>query len=78
VRRESLQDPGQFIIAEPNKIPHNPNRWMYTSVTRASQHIIILTTQTEHQWWQNTLNNPPINTGTLQHRIKKLREQNNP
>jgi exodeoxyribonuclease V alpha subunit len=66
------------IIAEPNKIPHNPNRWMYTSVTRAAQHIIILTTQTEHQWWQNTLNNPPIETGTLQHRIKKLKEPTNP
>lgn len=61
-------------VAEPGRVTLHPNRWTYTSVTRASDQLYIISTLPEGMWWSMAFREPPARPSSLEQRVLSLRE----
>lgn len=62
-------------VAEPGVVTLHPNRWTYTSITRASQQLYIISALNEGSWWSMALREPPPQPSSLEKRAQFLRLQ---
>ena len=46
------------VVAEPGNVTLHPHRWTYTSVTRASNQLYIVSQLNEAAWWSIALASP--------------------
>lgn len=61
------------VVVEPQWHRLTPNRWAYTSITRAAQRLVLITELQERDWWRMVMNDPPIDSGVLHERVQELR-----
>jgi len=61
------------VVAEPGAVTLHPNRWTYTSVTRASHHLYLVSELTEAAWWAMAFREPPPAPTSLERRIVAAR-----
>lgn len=61
------------VVAEPGVVTLHPNRWTYTSVTRASNQLYIVSQLNEGAWWSMAFREPPPRPSSLEQRVRLLR-----
>src|SRR5690606_28167559 len=61
------------VVAEPSAVNLHPNRWTYTSVTRASHHLYVISELSEASWWSMAFREPPLRPSSLEERVRALR-----
>jgi exodeoxyribonuclease V alpha subunit len=61
------------IVAEPGSVTLHPNRWTYTSVTRAAEHLVIVSQLDAGHWWEMAFRELPLGPSTLERRVLALR-----
>jgi len=63
------------LVAEPGRVTLHPNRWAYTSVTRASHQLYIISELSEGMWWSSVFREPPSVPSSLEERVLSLRRK---
>lgn len=63
------------VVAEPGNVTLHPNRWTYTSITRASHQLFIVSELSEAAWWAMALREPPARATSLEQRVRMLQRQ---
>lgn len=61
------------IVYQPEPVRYSPRRFYYTSVTRAKNHVHLITTLTRRDYWVNVLKPDEHTTSTLQQRVQEAR-----
>lgn len=61
------------ILYQPEPVKFNPRRFYYTSVTRAKNHVHLITTLTRRDFWVNALQPDQTTDSTLIQRVHEAR-----